>query len=155
VEWGPSGWIEYDSCATVLIGFTKDNLSHLNNVKSFSNMDSTKKKKKKKDTFKSSFHYYYFRSGTFKTKNTQHSKTRVNKQYVVPTSKFWHPALKQMSTARCIKASLILVLTKGGSTAKELRQRNSFIYRGLFPVLSTASAKAESLIGLHLFILNP
>lgn len=152
MEWGPSGWIEYNSCATVLIGFTKDNLSQLNNVKSFSNMDSTKKKK---DTFKSSFHYYYVRSDTFKTKNTQHSKTRFNKQYVVPTSKFWHPVLKQRSTARCIKAALILVLTKGGSTAKELRQRNSFIYRGLLPVLSTASTRAESLIGLHLFILNP
>jgi hypothetical protein len=111
--------------------------------------------KRKKYTFKSSFHYYYVRSDTFKTKNTQHSKTPVNKQYVVPASKFWHPALKQRSTARCIKATLILVLTKGGSTAKELRQRHSFIYRGLVPVLSTASARAESLIGLHLFIPNP
>jgi hypothetical protein len=92
---------------------------------------------------------------TFKTKNTQHSKTCVNKHVVVPASKFWHPALKQRSTAHCIKTALILVLTKGESTTKELQQKHSFIYRGMVPVLSTASARAESLIGLHLFILNP
>ncbi|KAK9290786.1 hypothetical protein L1049_008964 [Liquidambar formosana] len=98
---------------------------------------------------------------------------RVMKNAPVPMSPLESLASSAVRTANCSKAALILVLTKGGTTAKlvakyrpsmpilsvvvpeittdsfewscsdEAPARHSLIFRGLVPVLSSGSAKAS------------
>ncbi|XP_059428767.1 pyruvate kinase, cytosolic isozyme-like isoform X2 [Corylus avellana] len=102
-----------------------------------------------------------------------HLFKRIMKTAPIPMSPLESLASSAVSTAHCIKAALILVLTRGGSTAKlvakyrpsmpilsvvvpeirtdsfewscsdEAPARHSLIYRGLVPVLSTSSARAS------------
>ncbi|KAE8098360.1 hypothetical protein FH972_016429 [Carpinus fangiana] len=102
-----------------------------------------------------------------------HLFKRITKTAPIPMSQLESLASSAVSTAHCIKAALILVLTRGGSTAKlvakyrpsmpilsvvvpeirtdsfewscsdEAPARHSLIYRGLVPVLSTSSARAS------------
>ncbi|XP_041013277.1 pyruvate kinase, cytosolic isozyme-like [Juglans microcarpa x Juglans regia] len=98
---------------------------------------------------------------------------RITETAPMPMSPLESLASSAVSTARSIKAALILVLTKGGSTAKlvakyrpsmpilsvvvpeittdsfdwscsdEAPARHSLVYRGLCPVLCSASARAS------------
>jgi pyruvate kinase len=102
-----------------------------------------------------------------------HLFKRITKTAPIPMSPLESLASSAVSTAHCIKAAIILVLTRGGSTAKlvakyrpsmpilsvvvpeirtdsfewscsdEAPARQSLIYRGLVPVLSTSSARAS------------
>ncbi|XP_062153159.1 pyruvate kinase, cytosolic isozyme-like [Alnus glutinosa] len=102
-----------------------------------------------------------------------HLFKRIMETAPMPMSPLESLASSAVSTARSVKAALILVLTKGGSTAKlvakyrpsmpilsvvvpeittdsfewscsdEAPARHSLIYRGLVPVLSTASARSS------------
>ncbi|KAE8678590.1 Pyruvate kinase, cytosolic isozyme [Hibiscus syriacus] len=61
---------------------------------------------------------------------------RIMETAPMPMSPLESLASSAVSTASCIKASLILVLTRGGTTAK-------LVAKGLIPVLSSGSAKAS------------
>ncbi|XWS41297.1 hypothetical protein CRYUN_Cryun17cG0068900 [Craigia yunnanensis] len=73
---------------------------------------------------------------------------RIRETAPMPMSPLESLASSAVRTAKCIKASLILVLTKGGTTTKlaandEAPARHCLIFRGLIPVLSSGSAKAS------------
>ena len=98
---------------------------------------------------------------------------RIMENAPMPMSPMESLVSSAVRTAKCIKASLILVLTKGGTTAKlaakyrpsmpilsmiipeittdslewscsdEAPARHCLIFRGLIPVLSSGSAKAS------------
>ncbi|KAK8361342.1 hypothetical protein V6Z12_A03G034200 [Gossypium hirsutum] len=73
---------------------------------------------------------------------------RIMEHSLVPMSPLESLASSAVRTANSAKASLILVLTRGGSTAKlvandEAPARHSLVYRGLIPVLYAGSARAS------------
>ncbi|XP_057953346.1 pyruvate kinase, cytosolic isozyme-like isoform X2 [Malania oleifera] len=69
---------------------------------------------------------------------------RIMENAPVPMSPLESLAASAVRTANSSRAALILVLTRGGSTANdEAPARHSLIFRGLVPLLSTGSARAS------------
>ncbi|KAL1086112.1 hypothetical protein V6Z11_D08G095400 [Gossypium hirsutum] len=73
---------------------------------------------------------------------------RIMEHSPVPMSPLESLASSAVRTANSAKAALILVLTRGGSTAKlvandETPARHSLVFRGLIPVLYAGSARAS------------
>ncbi|KAL4562767.1 hypothetical protein LXL04_026797 [Taraxacum kok-saghyz] len=70
---------------------------------------------------------------------------RIAANAPVPMSPLESLASAAVRTANSSRATLILVLTRGGAprSCDETRARHSLIFRGLVPVLSAGSAKAS------------